>query len=485
MAGKYLTLDEAAAKLGVSPDELIEMRSRGDVHGYRDGASWKFKVEEIDRAIGELDLAIINVDADELMGLSGIDAESGNSDIQNEPGFEETKSSSTVIGSKEADASPSDLQADSGLVLGEASSDVDLGGSDVEAISDLELAPSSGNSGIGIADSGVDVTSGGSDVALVPSDDGSDIALVPTDSDVKLSESASDAGDLELGESDMDDDVIGSDLSLGSESGVDDDAISDISLGSDVSLGSDALNLADGSDLQLGDDDDDDLVLGGSGVGSDVSLSAEDTGIGLLTPSSESGLSLEEEPLELEGSSASSLELPEDDEVISLSGVIGDPDEATQLKADEDFQLSPSDDRALDESDSGSQVIALEDSEAFDQDAATMLRPTEAALLADDPEGGFPDDPAAAGGAAMGGAAGGAAAATMPAQMAAAHGPAELPEAPYSVWNVLGLMCIVLVLSVTGMLMVDVVRNMWAWDSASETSTSLMDAICNGLGLNQ
>ncbi len=41
----YVPLDEAAKRLGVNPDQLVEMLSRGDIFGYRDGASWKFKPE--------------------------------------------------------------------------------------------------------------------------------------------------------------------------------------------------------------------------------------------------------------------------------------------------------------------------------------------------------------------------------------------------------------------------------------------------------
>ncbi len=51
----YVPLDEAAKLLGVSPEELVEMRSRGEIFGYRDGASWKFKPEEIERVQNEMD----------------------------------------------------------------------------------------------------------------------------------------------------------------------------------------------------------------------------------------------------------------------------------------------------------------------------------------------------------------------------------------------------------------------------------------------
>ena len=50
----FVTLEEAAKKLGVSTDQLIEMRSRGEIFGYRDGSSWKFKPEEIERVASEM-----------------------------------------------------------------------------------------------------------------------------------------------------------------------------------------------------------------------------------------------------------------------------------------------------------------------------------------------------------------------------------------------------------------------------------------------
>src|SRR5690606_36717664 len=111
--------------------------------------------------------------------------------------------------------------------------------------------------------------------------------------------------------------------------------------------------------------DDDELVLG-SGAGSDVTLGAGDSGINLGNPS-DSGLSLEE-PLELSGGSgAESLELGED-EMLDLDKSMGG--------SDDDFMLTPVEDGLDEESDSGSQVIAL-DSEDF-EDAG------EAALTAED-----------------------------------------------------------------------------------------------------
>jgi excisionase family DNA binding protein len=319
MAGKFLNVEEAAEKLGVSADQLVEMRSEGKIHGYRDGASWKFKAEEVERS------------------------------------------------------------------------------------------PLAGNS------------------------------------DINLDEPA--AGD---------------------PAGI-----------------SDALDFGGGSDLELGSDDDEELVLEGSGIGSDVTLGAGDTGINLAEPS-ESGLDLEEPLLELEGSHASSLELPEDDDMIALETDLADPDEATQLKQDEEFLLQPMDDQMQDESDSGSQVIALEDSEVLDENEATMLGGNDMlgaapVMMAEDPLGGDPGMMMAP------------ADALAPADPNMQQQPVpimqqqayEAPEAPYSIWNVLALLCSVLLLIVSGMLMVDVVRNIWSWQGNFEATSSIMEALVDACGMTK
>ncbi len=44
-----IPMEEAAKMLGVSPEDLAEARSRGEIHAYRDGKTWKFKLQEIER----------------------------------------------------------------------------------------------------------------------------------------------------------------------------------------------------------------------------------------------------------------------------------------------------------------------------------------------------------------------------------------------------------------------------------------------------
>ena len=45
---KYYSLEEAATRLGVNAQLLMRMREQGQVRGYADRGTWKFKVEDID-----------------------------------------------------------------------------------------------------------------------------------------------------------------------------------------------------------------------------------------------------------------------------------------------------------------------------------------------------------------------------------------------------------------------------------------------------
>lgn len=45
---KYLNLDEAAAQLGIKKEELNRLREKGEVRGFADRGTWKFKAEDID-----------------------------------------------------------------------------------------------------------------------------------------------------------------------------------------------------------------------------------------------------------------------------------------------------------------------------------------------------------------------------------------------------------------------------------------------------
>src|SRR5690242_17072775 len=158
--------------IGVNPDALVEMRSKGAIFGYRDGASWKFKVDEVERVIRDRgvdardsDSGILNAPDEEFDDMiSGLSSKILADKAQEEPGAvliseEELGHSatgkSTIIGKgKEGGRDPSDsdlrLADDSGKDLLAGGSDklieapgnkVDLAGaSDVLHGSDINLA---------------------------------------------------------------------------------------------------------------------------------------------------------------------------------------------------------------------------------------------------------------------------------------------------------------------------------------------------------
>jgi hypothetical protein len=468
MAGKLVELKEAATMLGMTPDELSDLRSRGEIHGYRDGASWKFKVDEVERVADDLGVnlsrgsgvdlpsaAELTDDLDDIFAEEG-DSVSGDADsiLVSEEELGQSTGASTIIGKKSGESS-----ADSDIQISEPD-DAELGLAAAE--SDLGLAPddASGGSAIGAKTSSVELDDAalGSDLDLMASDSGPSVG---DDLGTKKS-----TGDLQSD--------TGSDLSLEANDDL------ELAMDSSLSLGTgsdDELGLSSGSEVELDVDHADALELGASGIGSDVTLGAADSGIN-LSPT-DSGLSLDE-PLDLGGSSVEQLELPEDDDIISLDEEIGDPDAATQLKADDEFLLTPVEDMPEDES-SGSQVIALEDSDVYaDADAQTMLGANQlqpfdqaAPLVAEDA------DMLGAGATGIG--AGGATAQPMMQQV-----PVEqLPEAKYSIWNVLSLMLIVVILVLTGTFMYDVVKNLSEFETPNNTTVSLVDSVIKAVGLDK
>jgi excisionase family DNA binding protein len=406
---KFVPLDEAAKLLNVPAEDLVQKRANGDIHGYRDGSSWKFRMEEIERFADEHGYKIAGREIDEL-DLN----DEGDSEL-----IEQSSSSAPVLDGSgdDDDLLPSD-ESDLGLA--------DVGSS---ILSGLELdANDSTNVGGESADD--------SELGLV-SDEG---AATPASSNI-------------FGESGESDDL---DLSLDLSSGTGELVVD----GSDFGLG-DGLDLSD-DDLALGDDDD--LVLSSSS--SDVTLGS-DTGINLTSPS-DSGLSLLDEPLDL-GSSVSSLELPEDDEIIAVDD--------GELQAEEDFLLEPSSESGSEDEDSGSQIIPLDES-SFESSGGDVFG-VEEPLLMEDTTGSAPADAMVDTGLAAAvvepGLATGSLAATLPTLGA---------EAPYTAINVLSLFTIVGFLAISAILMTDLMMNMWSWSGTTPVTITLMDTILSTIGLD-
>jgi len=391
MAQKYYNTDETAKALGIGEDQVKQMAQRQELHGYRDGAQWKFRAEEVERLVQQR--------------------------------------------AAQPPAAP------------------DEGDSDV-LLSEVELGPSaSGTSGTVI---------GGVQDGRKPS----------TDSDLKLAEqpkppqTAADELDSKVLQFEELDLALEEDLTLED---------SKVTSGEGGGSGGSSVDVA-GKDLE-----DDDLVLGGSGTGSDITIGG-DSGISLVDPA-DSGLSLEEPLGTAAAGGDESLELGEDD----MIGVAETPEaEApTELKTDDDFLLTPLEEVSEEEdSESGSQVIALD---LEGDESPTMIAGTPggsgvAAMLDEDL------GPGAAADMGFGAAVDAAALGTAPLALQpgalmmegaplGAAAAAALPEAPYTAWNIVSLSFCALFLVLVGMMMYDLMRNMWSWDGAYQVNSSIMDFI--------
>lgn len=523
MALNLITLDEAARILGVTVEQLNTMREKRELHGYRDGASWKFKRQDIERLASEGRPAADGPSEESIEFLSlPLDIDDDDSSIdavllsERELGESQPGTSSTVIGKPGAlGSSDSDIR----LIAQDDSSPQLTGGSDVKLVpgkdaktpgSDVKLVADGADEGEGFdfdlemddgdSELSIDMGDGGKSRGDAASPAGGESSLKIADSAISLAGGGGEGSSL-LGGSALN--LGGSTLQLGSDisqaaraAGAAAAGGSDVSLapststpGSDVSLGpagkpgsdvalgpgaieEDALSLVDS---QFDFDDEDqasefsdsaiDLdadrkepVRGGS---SDVTRRAADSGISLASPS-DSGLSLEE-PLELSGLGEEPYQLG-DDPLLSL-GDDSDSNEVANLKSDDDFLLTPMEDKSdSDSEDSGSQVIALDNDSSFDAPVGGLLAA---------------EDELSPAGAALGGGLAGAAglgAAPSGAPVFAAR------DAQYSIWNVLSLGVCLLFLAVSGMMTYDLMRNMWSWRGNYSVNSPLMDLIANWFG---
>ncbi|WP_442507754.1 helix-turn-helix domain-containing protein [Novipirellula sp. SH528] len=594
----YLSLEDAAKKLGIPTERLVELRSQGEVRGFRDGASWKFPENEISRLADEL----ADLDVGDMLGGSGDLV----SDMNVGSGLS-LSSGTNIIGGDDAnvgDGSGSDVElgiegstsgsgsdvnlitngsdvgsdvalvaSDSDDLLGDLSDigqddgeieikkdmlEIDSGELSLEepaithdsAQIDLSIEPNAGSTGpvtdaelkelldseptnVLASDSGINLGSGivgsglkdGSDLSFSPisEEDSDDIVIGDEDSGLDMIDddlASASKGGSHLGTSgvsslelmdELDSPASGSKASamglsgdvlseldlLGAEqggsgliSGDSENLLASSGLGSSLGLGAlssgavipggdDALSLDDDDDLLIADDDDD-LVI--DSAEHDLSV-AGDSGINLMSPS-DSGLSLESEPLDLAGSSVSALDLGA--EVSHGSGVgssasgVGGDGSMVDFQADEEFQLSPSGIGLESEIDSDSQVIEVEDSEligepvefggdafgdadAFDAEAA----PVE--------EGFVEEEEVAAEGVGI-------ASTSKRTKTATGSSAVSTYEVPFTLLQCLTLVMIIGVLSLGGMLMTDLLRNMWTYSEPSAPVSSLTDSLISLMG---
>ena len=394
MAQKYYNTTETAKKLGKSVEEVKKMLERRELHGYRDGADWKFKVEDIDQ-----------------------------------------------VASQQPPQAPSAQEEGSDVLL----SEVEMGQSD----------PGLSGTVIGLSGGGRNVTD--SDIRVADSN-----VILGGDSqfpDLKPKESPKSPQfeDLQLN---LEENLTLEDSNVGLESPP--------SGAGRVGPGASDVDLA-GKGLE-----DDDLVLGGSGVGSDVSIGG-DSGISLVDPA-DSGFSLET-PINLGPAAEEALELGEDN-VVASSKTTKSGDSSGKMKTDDDFLLTPLEESTDGEdSESGSQVIALD---TDSDDSGAMIGGGAAgvsmAAMLDEDLSAQPTLDLGGGGAlaaapVLGGPQGALAEGAPLMQTMA------VSEPPYSVlMNVLLAGCVFLLI-LCGMMMFDNLRNMWGWDKPYAVNSWLMDTI--------
>jgi hypothetical protein len=389
MAGKLITLEEAAQMLRVTPSELSEMRQRQEVYGYRDGGSWKFKQEDIEKLVSDRGSSGSSVTSS-----SGIDFDlpASASGVGLPFDMDDAKSDPLGLGSGSKLTSGSGLGSDlgSGLNLNE---------------SNLKLSPTS------------DIHSGKKPGAPAgTSDMGGGSGL----------------------------DLLGSDVQLAAMSGTGSNIFSPGSSGIGGGDAGKTMLTAELADRPAGDSSvkltmrDSDSVL--SDAGSDVTLDVAGSGINLASPK-DSGILLDN----LDLAAASGI------------GKRGGSD--TSLKTDEDFLLTPMEEQGDDSTDSGSQVIALEGSDFADDATATLIAGEVPGLGPALDDGGLGQY---GGQMSPGGALGFAPAA---------------PDTVFGAGSVITLVVCTLFMGLTGVMMYDIVRNMWNWESPYSFSSTLMDMI--------
>ena len=504
MAQKFVSLDEAATQIGISKDRLNELREDGRVRAYRDGASWKFRADDVAKLVAEglppagSDISLSVEDepaappaASELSDLSlGSDLKLGElelgSDIQLDLGNSDL----------EGDESPASPASDIGLedlddptvpVEGTAEGDVlSLEGEEIDDMSDSillsenELGESTDrppSTIIGKAEMAADL-----DLDLEPSDRDSvsmsDVRLAePSTSnvfvpgahdsglDIEPPSLSDNFGDLEELEIDLEaessrilspEDVNKAQQAAQAKAKAKPAEMSDLELASsdsspggalDSSVSGSDLGISGLSALELESDSDDDVL----GDGSDITLSSESSGINIISPS-DSGLSLDDVSLAMGSGSpiASGLDLGPTSEV-GLEPL----EMAEDQGGDEPFALTPFGEETGEEEEDSSQVIPLD--EVSEDDA--LLGASPRGMAADS----LGDEFGAIGAGVM-----------------SVSEPTV--DVPFSMANIAGLSFCILLLMMCGMMVFDLLRNMWSWDKVYTLNSSLMDVLSPLLG---
>lgn len=318
---KYLSLDEAAQQLGLRNDELNRLRERGEVRGFADRGTWKFKVEDIEELARSR-----QADSDPEVPMFMEDIPDSEEELEL-PAWGTPDSELAIGGESAMVLDDDDDTSDDPTVIRKSVDPLNSSDSDVRLVFDEPML---------VVDS--------DDEEAVPTDSDSDVRLVgnivpelDSDSDVKL------VNDLD---SDSDVKLVG------------EDTINDITL-------------SIGEPPQLGSDSDVRLV--GAGTESDVSLLlgeppklGSDSEIRVKPPefSDDDITAAIGDVPELGSDSEIRLGIPDDDEEAILLG------DSPNMDSDSDVQIgSPDEDDAF--------AATLEGPPAMGSDSDIRLSPPE------------------------------------------------------------------------------------------------------------
>lgn len=518
MEQKFVKFEDAVEKLGISGERLNQLREDGELRAYRDGASWKFRSDEIERLVAdgvpepappsdvnlvsaddlvdsspleslddldelELDLADdlslgseleLTTDQDDTVTAGGSDpalsvhegTEEGSdpSDsilLSEEELGESAPAASTIIGRSKLNSPDADLE----LVTDD---DLALGGSDVELAAGASNVLSSGVAGSGVLDE-LDKASGATsafeDLEELELDLAAESSRILTPADVAKPEAK---GSFAQQQAPPDSDLTLDDGLMGDDEGT--DPVPEVDL--DKAQAKSASGPS--SDLELATDEDD-FVLASEG-GSDITLDSGDSGINLLSPS-DSGLALDDIPLEIGGSAIlDSLNLGgglgESDLSLVGSDVQKSAEPMAGLQTDDSFRLTPLGDQE-DDGDSSSQVIALdadlgdlgsEEAGGLLGDDAFAEIESDGVVLSDDYGDGAPGE-------------------FEMAAFAGAPAAAARSQSEYTAAQIIGLGSCFALLTFAIVLSLDMVRNIWSWEDNLALNDSLLESIGKLVGL--
>ena len=228
--------------------------------------------------------------------------------------------------------------------------------------------------------------------------------------------------------------------------------------------------------LDIGEDD---LVLGESDVMSDVTLNGESSGINLYKPEGDSGISLDDNELSgvLDAGSVAmnsdSLNVNLDDLVLdddSLS-IIEDGSSASVPEEGNEFTLTTTPDDVEDESETGSQVIALSENSSDFSDPLMSSGPGALDGAQDGANMGL-DSSVQAGEPGL---YGGVLPPDVTPELIEVAREVGKKDKPYTILNVISLFLCIVLLTMTLIMSIDLVRNMWSWQGTYQINSTLMD----------